>query len=113
MNDDVPWCIIFQSPHSSEYCDVAQSFVPDHNAQSEEEEAEKNHDDISCNMVNICSNSMDSDLEEIENDLEDKRISYQLHHQQVFSDDEEHDEDQVCVASSKIGHVNLRMPSKE
>ena len=73
----------------------------------------KDHDDIGCNMVNMCSNSMDSDLEETENDLEDKRISYQLHHQQVFLDDEEHDEDQVCVASSEIGHVNLRMPSKE
>ena len=64
MNDDVPWCILCQSPHSSEYCVVAQSFVSDHSAQNEEEEAEKSHDDIRCNMVNMCSNSVDSDLEE-------------------------------------------------
>ena len=55
---------------------------------------------------------MDSNLEEIQNDLKDKRISYQLHHQQVFSNNEEH-EDHICVTSSKVGHVSLRMPSKE
>ena len=63
-------------------------------------------------MVSMCSNSMDSDLEETKNDLEDKRVSYQLHHQQVFLDNEGH-EDQVCVTSSEVSHVNLRMPSKE
>ena len=26
MNDDVPWCIVCQSPHSLDYCVVAQSF---------------------------------------------------------------------------------------
>ena len=76
MNDDVPWCIICQSPHSLEYCAISLSFVSDHSVQNEEEEAEKSHDDISCNMVSMCSDSMDSDLEETKNDLEDKRVSY-------------------------------------
>ena len=31
----------------------------------------------------------------------------------MFLDDEGHDEDQVCITSSEVGHVNLRMPSKE
>ena len=31
----------------------------------------------------------------------------------MFSDDEGHDEHQVCVTSSEVGHVNLRMPYKE
>ena len=53
----------------------------------------KSHDDISCNMVSMCSNSMDSNLEETKNDLEDKKVSYQLYHQQVFSDNEGYDED--------------------
>ena len=64
-------------------------------------------------MVSMCSNFLDWDLEETKNDLEDKRVSYQLHHQQVFLDNERHDEDQVCVTYSKVGHVSLRMPSKE
>ena len=31
----------------------------------------------------------------------------------MFLDDEGHDEDQVCVTSSEVGHVSLRIPSKE
>ena len=27
MNDDAPWCIICQSPHSPDYCFVGQSFA--------------------------------------------------------------------------------------
>ncbi len=88
MNDNVPWCIICQSPHSVEYCAVAQSFAFDHSLQIEEEEEEKSHDDVSCNMVSMCNDCVDSDLEEIESDLGSKKIAYQLHHQQVFSDNE-------------------------
>ena len=85
MNDDVPWFIICQSPHSLEYCIVSQSFVSSQNAQNEEEEEGKNHDDVSFNMVSMCDNCMDSNLEETERDLANKRVSYQLHHQKVFS----------------------------
>ena len=92
MNDDVPWCIICQSPHSSKYCVVSQLFVLGYSAQNEEEEVEKGHDDISCNMVDTYNSSMDSDLEEVENDLEDKRVSYHLRHQQVFLDNEGHED---------------------
>ena len=85
MNDDVHWCIICQSPHFLDYCAVAQSFVADQNAQNEEEEEEKGHDDVSCNMVSMCNDYVDSDLEETKSYLENKRVAYQIHHQQVFS----------------------------
>ena len=81
MNDDVPWCIICQSSHSSEYCAVPQSFFLGQDAQNEEEEEEKSHDDVSCNMVSMLNENLDSDLEEMESDLEHKKITYQLHHQ--------------------------------
>lgn len=61
----------------------------------------------------MCSDCVDYNLEETESDLENKKIAYQLHHQQVFLDNEGYDEDQVCVRSSIIGHVSLRVPSKE
>ena len=44
-------------------------------------------------MVSMCNNSVDSDLEETKSDFEDKKITYQLHHQQVFSNNEGYDED--------------------
>ena len=27
MSDDVPWCLVCQSPHSPNFCVVAQSFI--------------------------------------------------------------------------------------
>lgn len=113
INDDVPWCIICQLVHSSYYYVVSQSFVLDQNAQDEKEEEEKSHDDVSSNMVSMCDDCVDFDLEEFENDIANQRIVYQLHHQQVFSDNEGCDEDQICVTSSKADHVNLKMPSKK
>ena len=51
MNDDVPWYIICQSPHSLDYFEVSQSFYLDESTQHEkEEEEEESHDDVSCNM---------------------------------------------------------------
>ena len=73
------------------YFAVALSFVSDHSAQNEEEEEEKSHDDVSCNMVSMCSDCVDSNLEETKSDLENKRVAYQLHHQQVFLDNEGYD----------------------
>ena len=69
MNDDVPWCIICQSPYSLDYCMVAQSFVADQNAQHEEKEEEKGHNDVSCNMVSMCDDCVDFYLEEHESDI--------------------------------------------
>ncbi len=74
MNDDFPWCIICQSPHSLDYCVVAQSFASGQNAQNKKEE-EKRHNDVSYNMVNMCDDCMDCDLEETESDLANKRVS--------------------------------------
>lgn len=44
-------------------------------------------------MASMCNDCVDSDLEETESDLEDKKITYQLHHQKVFSDNEGYDGD--------------------
>ena len=76
MNDDVLWCIICQSPHSSKYCVIAQSFSSDHSARNDEEEEEKSHDDVSCNMVSMCNDYVDFNLEETKSELEDKKITY-------------------------------------
>lgn len=69
MNDNVPWCIICQSPHSPNYYAIAQSFVLDQVVKDGEDEKEKGHDDVSCNMVSMCDDCIDSDLEEPENDI--------------------------------------------
>ena len=42
-----------------------------------------------------------------------KEFSYQLHHQQVFSDEKNYDKDKVCNVSSNIENINFRIPSKE
>ena len=112
MNDDVPWCIVCQSPHSTDYCVVAQYFVLYHSTHNDEED-EKSHDDVSCNMVSMFDDCIDSDLDKPDNDVTSHKIAYQTHHQKVFLDDENYDKDKVCNVSSIIEHINLRMPSKE
>ena len=64
-------------------------------------------------MVSMFDDYLDSDLEEHENDITIQRSTYQLHHQKVFLDDENYDKDKVCITSSTIDHINLRIPSKE
>ena len=51
MFDDMPWYIICQSPHSSEYCVVSQSFATNQHSQNGEDE--EDHEDVTCNMVTI------------------------------------------------------------
>ena len=41
MIDDRPWCIVFQSPHSSEYCAIAQSFFTGYSAQKKKRGSRK------------------------------------------------------------------------
>ena len=105
------WCIVCQSPHSSDYCVVAQSFTRNQGVQLEEENEDKNHDGISCNMVSMYDDFIDSDSEEPKNDVTSQRIVHQLYHQQVLSDDEGYDEDKVCVTSLVVDHINLIIPS--
>ena len=54
MVEEIPWCIVFQSPHSPNYCAVAQLFSTHHQTKPREAEKEKSHDDVACNMVNLC-----------------------------------------------------------
>lgn len=56
MTDDVPLCIVSQSPHSPYYCAVSQSFSANQHAQNEKGEEEKSHKDVKCNMINLCDN---------------------------------------------------------
>ena len=113
MNNVMPWCILCKLPHSLDYCVVARSFVVKKNIHNQEEEEEKSHDDASYNMVCMFDGYKKIDLEEYGNEIANQRDVYQLHHQKIFSDDENYDEDKVCVTFSVIDHVNLRMPSKE
>lgn len=64
-------------------------------------------------MVSVCSDCVDYNFEDTKSDLKNKRVSYQLHHQQVFSNNEGYNKDQVCATSSEVDHVNLRISSKE
>ena len=68
MNDDVPWCIVCQSPCSTSYCVVDQSFFLDCSTHNDEED-EKSHDDVSCNMVGMFDNCIDSDLDDLDDDV--------------------------------------------
>ena len=85
MSDYVPFCIICQSPHSLDYCTIAQSFATNQNVQNEEGEEENDHDDVSYNVVNLCDDYDDYDLEELECDVADQRNFYQLHHQSLVA----------------------------
>ncbi len=64
-------------------------------------------------MVNTSDDLIDSDSEEPENDVTSQRIAYQLHHQQIFLDDEKNDTDKVCNTFYDVDFTNLRIPSKE
>lgn len=50
----MPWCIVCQSPHSLNFCAVAQFFSTPQQTQPEEGEKEKSHDDVACYMINSC-----------------------------------------------------------
>ena len=63
------WCIIFQSLHSPDYCVVVQLFFTHQQTNPEEDEEEKSHDDVACNVINLCDNGEESDLEEYEIDV--------------------------------------------
>ena len=63
-------------------------------------------------MVSMCNDCVDSNLE-IESDLENRKVAYQIYHQHMFSDNEGYDEEKVSTTSFEVGHVNLRMPCKE
>ena len=59
-------------------------------------------------MINLCV-----DLKYFENDVVSQRNVYQLHHQQVFLDDEYQHEDNVCNMMLAIECMDLRKPSNE
>lgn len=64
-------------------------------------------------MASMYDDFIDSGSDKPENDITSQRVAYHLHHQQVLSDNEGYDQDKVCVTSSDVGHISLRMPSKE
>ena len=74
--EDMPWCIIFQSPHSLNYCVIAQSFSANQQIKPKEGEEDKSHEDITCNMINLCDNGDESKIE-----VSNQRSMYELYHQ--------------------------------
>ena len=63
-------------------------------------------------MINLCDSGEESDLEDSKIDVYSQRNMYQLHHQQVFSNDEDQNEDRICnMISDKVNFKQL--PSKK
>lgn len=108
------WCYACHSPHSPDFCVVAQSFAAHQYVQNEEKGEELNQgDDVDSNMIHLCDTDVDFVIKGSEHDIEDQRDLYQIYHQQVFSDDEDRDQTIVCSTLDEKDHVNLRKPSKE
>jgi hypothetical protein len=75
MKNDVPWCIVCQSRHSPYYCAIAQSFSANQHVQNEGEK-EKSHEDVGCNMINLCDDGEEFDLDNFESDVLNQRNVY-------------------------------------
>ena len=54
MTDEVSWCNICQSPHSPNFCAVAQYFSIDQHTQNEDGNEGQDHKYIGFNVVNLC-----------------------------------------------------------
>lgn len=114
MVTEPPWCYACQSPHSPDFCAVAQSVVAHQYVQEDGREEELNQeDDVVSNIIHLCDTDVGFVMKGSEHDIEDQRNLYQVYHQQVFSDDEDPDQTIVCNTLDENDHVNLRKPSKE
>ena len=69
MNDDIPWCHVFQSPHSPNFCVVAQSFCDGQQLQNNDDFDNKDQEDITCNMIHLCDSDGESDVNEPNHDI--------------------------------------------
>lgn len=74
MVDDTPWCFACQSPHSPEYCVVAQ-FISAKDATHEEEEETFEGDNVDCLMISSCLGEevYSSDIETQDFDIDNHR----------------------------------------
>ena len=64
-------------------------------------------------MIHLCDSDGEVYIKESKFDVIDQRVLYHSYHQQVFSDNEDQDENVICKTLSIIDHTNLRKPSKE
>ncbi|OYD05966.1 hypothetical protein CHM34_18850 [Paludifilum halophilum] len=65
------------------------------------------------NMINLCYNGEEIDLEDSEIGVSSQINMYQLHHQQVLSDNKDQNKDTMYNMILDFEHVNLRKPSNE
>ena len=64
----------------------------------------KKHEEVGYNMIKLCENGEESDLEDSKNDVTNQINIYQLHHQQIFLDDE----DRMSNMILDLEHMNLK-----
>ena len=62
-------------------------------------------------MIHLCDSDGESDVNEPNHDITNQRMVYHTHHQQVFSDSEDQDENIICNTLSPANHIILKKPS--
>ena len=62
-------------------------------------------------MIHLCDINEESYIKEFEHDIADQRDLYHTYHQQVFSKNEDQDENVIWNTLTATHHINLRKPS--
>ena len=112
--EEVSWCVACQSPHSLEYCAVAQFIASSQEVEKEEDPKYENTNSTTCNMIGF-----GYDYESNEDCTEDnqgvvyKRLCYEGCHQKNFSEDEEEVDSKACNMLFATKNISLRKPYKE
>ena len=110
--EEVPWCVVYQSTHSSEYCAVAQYIESSQGVEKEKNLKHENIDSTDCNMIGSGYDyESNEDYIEDNQDVVYKRLFYEGCHQQIFSEDEEEIDSKACNMLSTNEDVNLGMSS--
>lgn len=78
MNDDVPWCIVFQSPHDPYYYAIAQSVSADEDQGNNNDDI---YDDQGCGMTSsYMYDEFDSTDEDENQDASSSQVRNELYH---------------------------------
>ena len=59
-------------------------------------------------MIHLCDSDGESDVNESNCDISDQRAMYHTYHQQVFSDNEDQDENVICNTLAPTDHISLK-----
>ena len=108
---EVLWCVACQSPHSPEYCAVAQFIASSQEVEKREDPKHENTDNTTCNMIGSGYDyETDEDCAEGNQDIIHRRLLHESCHQQIFSEDEEEIDTMACNMLSTTKNINLRKP---